>query len=63
MQRTYEKEPATYVKVVASLLPKEVALTADKDLQAVLRAIDGRTRGLPADIQPEDISEGSKLTH
>ena len=63
IRRVHEKDPATYVKVIASLLPKEVALTADKDLQAVLQAIDGHTKGLPVDIQEDDISEGSKLTH
>jgi len=49
LHRTWEKEPATYVKVIASLLPKEVSLTADKDLAAVLQAIDGRSRGIPGD--------------
>ena len=42
-----EKDPAGYVRVVASLLPKDVNLDVSDDLAAVLNAIDGGTRGLP----------------
>ena len=45
-----EKDPAGYVRVVASLLPKDVNLGVDDTLASVLAAIDGRTHGkLPAD--------------
>ena len=42
-----EKDPAGYVRVVASLLPKDVNLDVSDDLAAVLSAIDGKTRGVP----------------
>lgn len=42
-----EKDPAGYVRIVASLLPKDVNLDVSDDLASVLNAIDGGTRGLP----------------
>ena len=42
-----EKDPAGYVRVVASLLPKDVNLGVNEDLASVLAAIDGKTRGVP----------------
>ena len=42
-----KKDPAGYVRVVASLLPKDVNIDVSDDLAAVLAAIDGTTRGLP----------------
>lgn len=42
-----KKDPAGYVRVVASLLPKDVNLDVSDDLAAVLNAIDGKTRGVP----------------
>lgn len=42
-----EKDPVAYVKVVAGILPKDVAISMDTDLTSVLQAIDGRTRGIP----------------
>ena len=47
LAKTLEKDPGAYVRVVASLLPKDVNLDVSDDLAAVLSAIDGKTRGVP----------------
>ena len=55
ISRACEKSPVEYLRVVASLMPKNVELSVDKGLASVLEAIDGNTRGLRAiDITPED---------
>lgn len=47
LKKAFEKDPAGYVRVVASLLPKDVSVSVDESLAAVLSAIDGKTRGVP----------------
>lgn len=42
-----KKDPAGYVRIVASLLPKDLNIDVSDDLAAVLAAIDGNTRGVP----------------
>jgi len=45
--KTREKDPAAYVRVVASLLPKEIDLGASDALTELLREINERSAGLP----------------
>ena len=47
LAKTFEKDPGAYVRVVASLLPKDVAVSFDQSLADVMAAIDGKTRGVP----------------
>ena len=53
ISRACEKSPVEYLRVVASLMPRNVELSVDKGLASVLEAIDGNTRGLRAiDVTP-----------
>lgn len=44
IERVRCKDPSTYLRVVASLVPKDVVLSADDALSAVLQAVADRER-------------------
>ncbi len=56
------KEPATYMKVVASVIPKDVTLTASAGLVELLSAI-GRAESSVADVSPVEESRASGICH
>lgn len=44
IEKVRSKDPSTYLRVVASLVPKDVVLSADDALSAVLLAVADRPR-------------------
>jgi hypothetical protein len=55
-------EPATYMKVVASIIPKDVTLTPGAGLVDLLSAI-GRAESSVADLGPVEAAGASDLRH
>lgn len=59
-RKVAKDDPSTFLRVVASLIPKTVALSVDTSLEGVLAEIDGQTRGIGAiestakPIEPDD---------
>lgn len=47
-RKVAKDDPSTFLRVVASLIPKTVALSVDTSLEGVLAEIDGQTRGIGA---------------
>ena len=72
IQKTRTEKPEVYVKVVASLLPKEIKIESTSDLndeqldaqiRAILGAIDKLEGGIALPAAGKATSEGSKTAH